>query len=74
MVKEFLFIFLLEFLKEVVHILFYLFLIFIYRLFIYLAASGLSCSTQDLCSIMQGLLLWFRLLCVVLRLQSTRAQ
>ena len=49
MVKEFLFIYLLEFLQEVVHILFYLFLIFIYRLFIYLAASGLSCSTWELC-------------------------
>ena len=47
---------------------------FFFKIFIYLAASGLSCSTQDLCSIMQGLLLWFRLLCVVLRLQSTWAQ
>ena len=39
---------------------------FFFFIFIYLAASGLSCGTQDLCSITRGLLLWLRLLCVVL--------
>ena len=45
-----------------------------FLIFIYLAALGLSCGTQDLCSITRGLLLWLRLLCAVLRLQSTWAQ
>ena len=45
-----------------------------FLIFIYLAALCLSCGTQDLCSITRGLLLWLRLLCAVLRLQSTWAQ